>query len=361
MKMEECLSLLEEKIAETSVREVAEALGVVPGTVNRWILLKDIPRQYFFDLCDLCQIDIEYEKFSHREKDQFFTPHETAEKCMNIFITKMRNLGEDTTKFTYIEPSVGSGVFWNLFPEQRRIALDIEPKIPEAIKQNYLTWKPQESDDCKYVVIGNPPFGLRGNLALRFINHSAEFSEYVAFILPQFFDSDGRGTPKKRIKKLCLIHSEVIKTNFQYPDGKDVKVNVIFQIWSKNKKQETSKEKKCDKFINIYSLSDGGTPGTTRNKKWLDKCDYYLPSTCFGKNNMKAVKSFEELPGRKGYGIVLIDKTEPFRDFIENIVWNEIAFLSTNSAFNLRKSLIVKHLTDNGFYDTENDEMEEAC
>ena len=38
----------------------------------------------------------------------------------------------------------------------------------------------------KYVVIGNPPFGLRGQLALKFINHSYDFADYVCFILPHF-------------------------------------------------------------------------------------------------------------------------------------------------------------------------------
>ena len=32
------------------------------------------------------------------------------------------------------------------------------------------------------LVIGNPPFGLRGQLALKFINHASEFSEYVCFV-----------------------------------------------------------------------------------------------------------------------------------------------------------------------------------
>lgn len=352
MEMKEYLLLLKKKIADTSIKDVSELLGVVPGTVNRWLLLEDIPRQYFFDLCDLFEIDIEYEKFSHREKDQFFTPTKTAEKCMKIFSDKMISLGEDLNEFTFIEPSAGSGSFWNLFPEKSRIGIDIEPLISGVIKQNYLKWFPSQEMQNKYVVVGNPPFGLRGNLALRFIEHSSKFSEYVAFILPQFFESDGRGNPKKRVKDMTLIHSEKIETDFEYPDKKLVKVNVIFQIWSKNKKIESEEEKKCDSFIKIYSLSDGGTPGTTRNKEMLHKCDYYLPSTCFGADNMKIIKNFEELPGRKGYGIVLQKKDQSLKDFIESAIWSDVSFLSTNSALNLRKSLIVQHLTKNGFYDT---------
>lgn len=51
--------------------------------------------------------------------------------------------------------------------------------------------------------------------------------------------------------------------------------------------------------MSVYSLSDGGTPSSIRNKKILNKCDIYLPSTCFGKDNMKYYDNFEELPNRK--------------------------------------------------------------
>jgi hypothetical protein len=52
-------------------------------------------------------------------------------------------------------------------------------------------------------------------LALRFINHSNNFhAEYVCFILPQLFESDGKGVPRKRVKGFNLIHSEKIETNF---------------------------------------------------------------------------------------------------------------------------------------------------
>ena len=62
--------------------------------------------------------------------------------------------------------------------------------------------------------------------------------------------------------------------------------------------------------IKIYSLSNGGTASTTRNKKMLNKCDVYLPSTCFGKENMKVYDSFEELPNKRGYGIILLNNKD---------------------------------------------------
>jgi len=188
--------------------------------------------------------------------------------------------------------------------------------------------------------MGNPPFGLRGHLALRFINHS-EFADYVCFILPQLFESDGKGVPRKRVKGFNLIYSKKIVSNFYEPDGDEIKINTIFQIWSKyhtNKKYDVKEN--TNTKLKIYSLSDGGTSSSTRNKKMINKCDIYLPSTCFGKENMKYYKLFEELPNRKGYGIVFYDDKKEMMKKMKSINWTKIAFKSTNSAYNLRSSQI---------------------
>ena len=214
----------------------------------------------------------------------------------------------------------------------------IEPKYDGVIQSDFLLWKPTT---IKNICIGNPPFGLRGNLALKFINYSAEFSDFVCFVLPQLFDSEGKGSCKSRVRGLNLIHSEIIDSAFYYPDGKVVDVNVVFQIWSKHHKIE---EEKIDlsKLIKIYSLSDGGTSGSTRNKKHLYSCDYYLPSTCFGEDCMKVYDDFEKLPHRRGYGIVTLNHEKSLDSIMSEINWSEVAFASTNGAYNLRFDIIEK-------------------
>jgi hypothetical protein len=236
--------------------------------------------------------------------------------------------------------------------------MDIESTSSIILEQDYLDWNPHlkkvESSfveggvvgkpwfPTRYVVFGNPPFGLRGHLALKFINHSNEFgAEYVCFILPQLFESDGKGVPRKRVKGFNLIYSEKIETNFYEPNKNELTINTIFQIWSKN---HTNDEYNIQEFttenMRVYSMSDGGTVASTRNKDMIDKCDVYLPSTCFGKENMKCYDSFNSLPGKKGYGIVFKNnKAEMLEKFLL-IDWKSIAFLSTNSAYNLRSSQI---------------------
>ena len=328
--------IVKELLEKYTLKELSTFLNVSPGTITRWIELKDVPIHYEFDLLKLMGTPIDYSKYSSKQKDQFFTPERTAKHCFDVFCETLKQLNENVSDFTFIEPSAGNGNF--LHVTHFSISMDIEPMHESILKQDFLEWKPPEPG--RYVVFGNPPFGLRGNLALRFINHS-KFAEYICFILPQLFESDGKGSPRKRIHGFHLIHSEKIDNIFYEPNKKEIKINCIFQIWSKNHTSEkyTLKEN-THSNVKIYSLSNGGTVATTRNKKMIGNCDIYLPSTCFGKENMRCYDSFEELPGKKGYGIVFEELKDEFIDKMKSTDWTTIAFLSTNSAYNLRSSQI---------------------
>jgi hypothetical protein len=331
--------ILEEVLQKYTVIDVSKQLNIAVGTINRWIELDNIPQLYQFDLMKMVNKNIDYTKYTSKEKDQFFTPVDTVKYCYNVFCNKMKELNISIKDYYYIEPSAGDGSFMKVLPQDKTIGLDIEPRGPNIIQQDYLTWTPLEQQ--KYIVFGNPPFGLRGSLALRFINHSYKFADFVCFILPQLFESDGKGVPRKRVLGYNLIYSEKIKTVFYEPNKKEMNINVIFQIWSKNIKNEIYDVKEINKeILSVYSLSDGGTTSSTRNKEMLYKCDIYIPSTCFGKENMKWYDNFEKLPNRKGYGVVFHkDKEENINKF-KNIKWETISFLSTNSAYNLRTSII---------------------
>lgn len=113
--------------------------------------------------------------------DQFYTKPEIAVKCYNILKDKI-----DENKIDYfLEPSAGTGSFYKLLPNNKRIGLDVEPKYDDIIKQNYFDFNPEK--DKKYVVIGNPPFGRISSIAVKFFNKSAMFADYIAFIIPRTF------------------------------------------------------------------------------------------------------------------------------------------------------------------------------
>ena len=328
------IELLEECLKTHSMKEVSNKLNLCVGTVRRWKDLKSVPIQYTFDLYKILEKSIDYSKFTSSSKDQFFTPSSVSNRCWNTFKELV-----DINDYTFIEPSAGDGSFMKILPEGS-IGLDIEPRAENIQKQDYLCWEPPDLTK-KYIVFGNPPFGLRGHLALNFINHSQNFADYVCFILPQLFESDGKGSPRKRVKGFNLIHSESLSAMFYSPENQEVKVNGVFQIWSKltsNSKYDIVSQ--SEEKIKVYSLSDGGTVASTRNKNMIGKCHIYLPSTCFGKENMKLYPSFDELPGKKGYGVVFFQDKDANIEKAKKIDWSSVAFLSTNSAYNLRTSIV---------------------
>ncbi len=67
----------------------------------------------------------------------------------------------------------------------------------------------------------------------------------VGFILPPLFDSDGKGAPGKRITGYLPAHTEKLPDDsFECPDGREVSVASIFQVWAqvgteKKKRQQT--------------------------------------------------------------------------------------------------------------------------
>lgn len=334
------IQVLQSILKKYSLKDLALLLNLAPGTITRWIELNDIPKHYEFDLLKLLGVKIDYSKYDSKLKDQFFTPVETADSCFKIFCQVIKEYGDNPDDYSFIEPSAGDGGFLSVLPKDRTIALDIEPRNSNIIEQDYLNWEPSTTVS-KYVIIGNPPFGLRGHLALRFINHSHKFADYVAFILPQLFESDGKGVPRKRVKGYNLIYSEKLVSNFYEPDKSVIKINTIFQIWSKHHINHDYHIQDLDtEKMKVYSLSDGGTASSTRNKDMIGKCDIYIPSTCFGKDNMRWYDSFEKLPGKKGYGIVFFQNKTEMVEKSKKINWSDTAFLSTNSAYNLRSSQI---------------------
>ncbi|CAG8659215.1 38313_t:CDS:10 [Gigaspora margarita] len=132
--------------------------------------------------------------------DQFYTNPLTAKKLTSIFTEKLKEL--DYQKINFLEPSAGTGNFLeaireinknNSFIGKKILAFDIEPKSEKEniIKTNFLkvplTKYLKKEKRNNYVVIGNPPFGKKGKLALNFINKSAEVIDTIGFILPLTF------------------------------------------------------------------------------------------------------------------------------------------------------------------------------
>ena len=324
---------------------IADAIGLHANTVQRWLERGTVPGHYRLDFLRLLGMTPTRDEIQAADKDQFYTKPAVARDCWNTFRRVAADLEADLSRRWFVEPAAGCGWFYDRFPAARRIGLDIDPKpagaaARELQQADFLSWTPPSGR--RYAVVGNPPFGLRGHLALQFVNRAADFADLVGFILPQLFESDGKGAPMKRVdKRLALAHSEWLSPDsFVYPNGKPVSVNAVFQVWTKINRDKIARRPAptCDRFIRVYSLSDGGTPSSTRNKAMIGACDVYLPSTCY--DGMRAYSAFEELPNARGYGVVIRRRKREIGALLRNHDWTRTAFASTNSALNLRSGLI---------------------
>lgn len=288
--------------------------------------------------------------------DQYFTKHHIAKKLYS----KARNIiskYENIEKYTWIEPSVGEGCFLDLLPKNKKIGIDIDPKRNDVIKSDYLKYNLPKKP---IIIIGNPPFGHRGVIALEFINYSKN-ADFVCFILPMFFESKGKGSIKYRVKNFNLIYSKQLEKNsFYIPGGSDVDVKCVFQIWSKNYKKNIKEDlswyslgrwNPFKNFIDIFTVS------TAKNrecgKKWIfnEKADFYLSTTFYKNNNV--VYNFKDVKYGSGVAIKIntIDKRKikKIKKIFENTNWNKYSSLATNSCRHIGKAHIYKLMKDNGF------------
>ena len=166
-----------------------------------------------------------------QELDQFFTPEKDAVK----FINKVDGLYGLSTYDNIIEPSAGAGSFFKNLPKNA-IGLDLEPLHKDIIKMDFFDY---EFPKGKTIVIGNPPYGRRGSLALQFINKSAKYADVIAFVLPRGFK---RVAMQNSVDlSLHLVYEEFIE-DFELPCGKIHKVKSIFQVWEKREEKREKVE-----------------------------------------------------------------------------------------------------------------------
>lgn len=178
--------------------------------------------------------------------DRFYTNKDVALYLINLI--------PDLNSYDLIiEPSAGSGAFSNhLFKKfpNKVLAYDIAPAHKSITKADWFEIDiNQFSNYKKILVVGNPPFGTNGNLALDFFKKAALFADTIAFILPKSFMKNSMMN-----KIPSNFHLEDINNNkrglelddnsFSLND-KEYSVPSVFQIWKKN----SEKERKLHKSV----------------------------------------------------------------------------------------------------------------
>ncbi|MDB4352515.1 hypothetical protein OAA60_03680 [Porticoccaceae bacterium] len=220
--------------------------------------------------------------------DQFYTNKNIALACYN----KLNDVINLNDYDIHLEPSAGSGSFFNIMDESKKIGLDIEPKSNGITEMNFFDYIPEE--DKTYLIIGNPPFGKVSSLAMKFFNKSAEFANCIAFIIPRTFKRVS--VQNKLDLRFQLIYNEDLPINpccftpkmtakccFQIWVKTEIKRNKVIydkthndfnflKYGSKDKNNQPTPPKKCDFVIKAYGANCGEIVDTDlkvlRPKSW---------------------------------------------------------------------------------------------
>lgn len=161
---------------------------------------------------------------------QFYTKRPVAQYCVCRTMQELDEIGYPEER-NFIEPSAGAGAFIRALEANKLrcvAAFDIEPKADGITKLDFL----RTVIDCpkETIFIGNPPFGHRADLAIKFVNASLTYGDVAAFILPAHFQK--YSAQSKIIPDAKLLYSCTLPEKSFWYKQKDFSVRTVFQIWT---------------------------------------------------------------------------------------------------------------------------------
>ena len=233
-----------------------------------------------------------------KQLDQYYTNPNLA----RYFLGKVKDLLPYDTYDTVLEPSAGSGSFYDLL-DARRVGLDLDPRYPGVQQQNFYDYV-APIPHGNILTIGNPPFGKNASDAVKFFNHSAKFSQAIAFVLPRTFRK--ASIINRLDEDFHLIFDETVPDGSFIHDDKPYDVWCTMQIWVrkdiKRAKIEVKKLSDARDYWEIVepNLADfcvqrvGGRAGQVRTeigfRNFSPLSHYYIKS-----NNPNTLAIFQSL------------------------------------------------------------------
>lgn len=278
--------------------------------------------------------------------DQFFTHRDVAQYCYDSLRQWMHRDGARPDKYHFIEPAAGTGTFYDLLPNDRRVGIDIVAFRDEYERADFLSWQPAE-ERC-YALIGNPPFGYRAWLALAFMNHAAKFADYVGMILPMAFQSEGKGSPKLRVRGLRLVHTQHLPQGaFVDIQGRRVKINALWQVWQRGV-NNTRPPATCDQWLDLFTVDN--RKERLCGQRRITEADFFLQRT-FYSEVPTLVRNFADVRYVCGYGLVLKREKRTVAKLLSQTDWRQYSNLAAHNCRHISMYHIRKVLTDAGLRD----------
>jgi hypothetical protein len=168
-----------------------------------------------------------------------------------------------------IEPSAGNGSFSSQI--KNCIAYDIVPEAEHIIKQDFFKLEINKDKYNKILVLGNPPFGKRANLAVNFFNHAGIFATTIAFIVPLQFRK--WSVQNKLNNKFHLLSDTNLPSESFIFNDKEISINCCFQIWT-NQNISNNLRLKQKPILNHPDFEMWQYNNTKQALKYFDKQKY---------------------------------------------------------------------------------------
>ena len=258
------------------------------------------------------------------ENDKYYTSSELAKYC----VEKTQEIIGDGNITEYVEPSAGNGVFLD-YLDKPYLTYDIEPEDNRIQKQdwlgNNLTYK---KGRC---VIGNPPFGSRNTLSVKFYKKSIKLCDYIAFILPfsQFEFSS-------QLYEFDLIYSEDL--GIKHYTDRDL--HCCFNIYKRPESGKLNKKENI-KLEDIYLEEN------RRNGHQIEDYNYFDYKICsFGKGIVGKVPIHKGYYVKEMYFKILNNKLkDKILILLNNTNW-ELLCRGSSGQYNLTQNKIYKYLKE---------------
>jgi len=188
--------------------------------------------------------------------DKFYTIPSYSKKC----IDKVFELHNKSQFDLIVEPSAGNGSFFNQIDYENKVGIDISPESEDIIEMDFFDYTPSKQKN-NILVIGNPPFGKVSSVAIKFFNHSAKWSNVIAFIIPRTFR---RPSVQNKLNKMFhLTYDEDVSTK-PCCFTPQMMVKCCFQIWEKKDTErpfiDLPKHHKEWEFLSFGPIDKQGQP-----------------------------------------------------------------------------------------------------
>lgn len=282
------------------------------------------------------------------ENNKYYTPEWLIKHMIEVI---KETIKDEITEI--IEPSAGDGRF---LPYLKKLSpnvlmYDIEPDGEEVIQQDFLTL------DIQYkkgrIIVGNPPFGYRGNLFKQFIIKATQIADYIVFILPSTIFNKNYF-----FKTRCsLIYSKILNDIEYDASGYKHKVNSCLNIYST---LMNDNERYNFSFMNgdILILSPIGSGSSIskfiESKSYLNY-DFFING--WGCNQGKLTYNFFEYTNKLCIKIKNEKLRKDFNNFFETFYErynDEIKKISPNGKDSIVNKTFIQEKLKKDFYKKQN-------